>query len=101
MFCRCLDNSGGYLHHTPAVAAKIITACVCLHNIARIHAFPLPPHEDHEDEDAQRSGMRNVRQEPPQIAPREVPRAEHVARRQQFIARNFAHGRRGRQRPEE
>lgn len=92
-----MDQSGGYLHHTPAVAAKIITACVCLHNIARRKGFPLPPQEDHEDQDAQRSVMRQPREEPPAQVPREIPRAQHVARRRQFIERNFSFSRRPRQ----
>lgn len=78
------------------MAAKIITACVCLHNIARLNGFPLPPHEDHEDGDAQGFEMRDVCQEPPPVLQREVPQAEHVARREQFIKRNFSVRRRRR-----
>lgn len=92
-----MDQSGGYLHHTPEIAAKIITACVRLHNIARRKGFPLPPQEDHEDGDGQRSVMQQPREEPPVQMPMEVPRAAHVARRRQFIERNFAVSRRQRQ----
>lgn len=79
------------------MAAKIITACVCLHNLARRNGLPLPPQEDNEDQDAQRPAMRETRQEPPHVMPRQVPCAEHVARRTQFIQRNFSECRRVRQ----
>lgn len=33
---RCLDTSGGYLFHDPERAGRVIEACVCLHNCAKV-----------------------------------------------------------------
>ena len=42
-----IDASGGYLHHTPDKACRIITTCACLHNLAVIDRTP---HRDAEDD---------------------------------------------------
>lgn len=51
---RCIDESGGYLHHSPVKAGQIIVTCVCLHNLARMNRMPQPPPEDEEDGDGYR-----------------------------------------------
>lgn len=70
------------------MAAKIVTACVCLHNIARKGEMPLPPAEDREDRDGRRPA-RVPRAEPDRPPADGRPRTRNVALRDQFIATHF------------
>lgn len=83
-FYSCLDASAGYLHHHPEMAVRILVSCVCLHNIATIKGFPLPPPENEEDQDGipNRPPRREATVEnlPPGRA-----RLEHIRRRKAFI----------------
>lgn len=88
---RCIDNSGGYLYHHPTVAAQIVVACACLHNIAMNNGMPPPIEEHEEDEDGRRRFPPN-NQRLPVPRPQHIGRAriEDVNRRQLFIEQHFA-----------
>lgn len=60
----CIDDSGGFLHHSPVRAGQIIVTCVCLHNIARRHNMPAPIPEEAEDIDGRRRNLGLARQQP-------------------------------------
>jgi hypothetical protein len=46
---RCLHKSGGCLMFSPSKCAKVILACMCLHNICIRRRMPEPQVEVHED----------------------------------------------------
>lgn len=79
---RCIDDSGGYLHHDTGMASRIITSCCCLHNLARKHQVPLPINENEEDRDGHRPRARLVREQPPTD-----PGAAAVERRGDVLSR--------------
>ena len=58
----------GYLPHDPPRSAKVIVACVCLHNVAVAKGLPVPPAEGEDDEDAWRP-HHEQRQQPQQNPP--------------------------------
>lgn len=64
-----MDQSGGYLYHTPEKAALIITACGCLHNLA---VLDRTPHMDHLDDGEDSFNYRR----PAREQPRDLNRAE-------------------------
>lgn len=85
---RCLDASAGYLHHTPEMAVKILVACVCLHNIARINGIPEPPPLEDEDQDGVRV-RHNLGDVPVEHVPIARARAVNVRRRAEFVEEYF------------
>lgn len=85
----CLDNSGGYLYHAPIKCGQIITACACLHNIARLNNMPPPIHEEGEDVDGYR-GERQPRIAPADIVYPEQQRQHGFDARALFINTQFA-----------
>ena len=63
-----MDQSGGYLYHTPEKAAQIITSCASLHNLAVLDRTPRLDHLDDADD-----AFRYIR--PPPEQPRDLNRA--------------------------
>lgn len=83
---RCLDDSGGYLHHAPGMACRIVTACCCLHNLARRHYVPVPIPEADEDVDGQRRMAHIDRGQPPaEVRPAAAERRGDLLSRAAFI----------------
>ena len=79
-----MDQSGGYLYHTPEKAAQIITSCASLHNLAILDRTP---HMDHLDDGA--DAFEWLR-EPPQ-QPRDLNRAnDNDTRRDRYAKRWFS-----------
>ena len=81
-----IDDSGGYLHHDPVKAGKIVIACACLHNVAVEKGIPLPACDDDSD------GIRPLRQ--PRQQPQPNPPAgrgdEHNTVRANYIREHFS-----------
>lgn len=71
------------------MACKIVTACVCLHNVAHKGEIPLPPPEDWEDVDGKRPG-RVARAEPDRPPADGGPRTQVVAHRNALIEMHFS-----------
>lgn len=86
-----MDDSGGYLHHTPVRAGMIIVSCVCLHNLARITRMPLPPPEAAEDLDAFRRA-RQPHEQPERQLYNGPDLADVVRTRGEFITIQFGQG---------
>jgi hypothetical protein len=83
--CRCLDTSGGYLFHRPRRAGRIIEACSCLHNVARIGKVAI--YKDFPAKDSFQSRCRRVRQ--PSNTIRGQPLSEMRKLRDEFVQTVF------------
>ena len=57
---RCLHKSGGCLMFSPTRCARVIVACMCLHNICIQHRLPQPEGDEVQDEGVQDQDVANA-----------------------------------------